>query len=489
MFGAGSPVADDGKTAQIPDYIAEPARSGSTTASGRITSSRTRTGRTATCSMQEANSPVGNLAMDHGPHAGSRAASHRPRPPSPSTSASRPPRPTTGRHGAKLHADTFSILKTHQGARRGLQGPDRHGRVVELLTIYGALPADPAKQQAFFDSINANFPDIELDWSVPQAMLGYPDMPNHQAYVPNYAEAKAAFQAFQNKYRTTPGLDMDAELAALKIDPPGDLRRARPAEAIGSLLHGPLGFPRPEGAYHQHRWSRSCHDRDDRGSLPHPSPPPAGRIGSRRRPAARRSGATSSSVRGSSGWRCSSVGPIVASLIISLTDFDLVRPEDVKFIGLDNYVRHGVRPERRAIAARHVQVRPHRHPPDDDRQPRPRAAREQPEALRTERLPDAPLHADPDPAGGQHAGVDRLPEHRDRLAERPHRGRRPDRTRLDQQRGLDLPGARADRPVGHRQLHAHQHRRPAVASRPSCTRRRGSTAPAPGRRSGGSRSR
>jgi len=31
-------------------------------------------------------------------------------------------------------------------------------------------------------------------------------------------------------------------------------------------------------------------------------------------------------------------GPIIASLIISLTDFNLVRPEDVKFIGLDNYI-------------------------------------------------------------------------------------------------------------------------------------------------------
>jgi multiple sugar transport system permease protein len=31
-------------------------------------------------------------------------------------------------------------------------------------------------------------------------------------------------------------------------------------------------------------------------------------------------------------------GPIIASLIISLTDFNLVRPEEVKFIGIDNYV-------------------------------------------------------------------------------------------------------------------------------------------------------
>jgi multiple sugar transport system permease protein len=33
------------------------------------------------------------------------------------------------------------------------------------------------------------------------------------------------------------------------------------------------------------------------------------------------------------------LGPMIASLILSLTNFDLVHPESVRFIGLDNYVR------------------------------------------------------------------------------------------------------------------------------------------------------
>jgi ABC-type sugar transport system permease subunit len=32
-------------------------------------------------------------------------------------------------------------------------------------------------------------------------------------------------------------------------------------------------------------------------------------------------------------------GPMIASLVLSLTDFNMVRPEDVTFVGLDNYVR------------------------------------------------------------------------------------------------------------------------------------------------------
>jgi hypothetical protein len=86
----------------------------------------------------------------------------------------------------------------------------------DLLTIYGAFPADKSKQDAFFKSVDATFPGVKLDWSAPQAMLGYPDIPNHQAFVPNYAKSKAAWQAFHNKWRTTAGVDIDAELATLK---------------------------------------------------------------------------------------------------------------------------------------------------------------------------------------------------------------------------------------------------------------------------------
>ena len=54
----------------------------------------------------------------------------------------------------------------------------------DLLTTYGAMPADSAKQQAWFDSINKKFPGLKLDWDVVKAMLAYPDIPNHQSYVP-----------------------------------------------------------------------------------------------------------------------------------------------------------------------------------------------------------------------------------------------------------------------------------------------------------------
>jgi len=47
-------------------------------------------------------------------------------------------------------------------------------------------------------------------------MLSHIDVPNNQAWVPDYAKTKSALQALGNKYRTTSGLDIDTELATLK---------------------------------------------------------------------------------------------------------------------------------------------------------------------------------------------------------------------------------------------------------------------------------
>jgi len=129
---------------------------------------------------------------------------------------------------AKLHADTFSLLKTTKVPDAAFKAMTALVASSELLTLYGAFPANPAQQDAFFKATDANFPGVKLDWSVPQAMLAYPDVPNHQSWVPNYAKAKAAWQAFQNKYRSTAGVDIDAELATLKTTLQGIFDEAAP---------------------------------------------------------------------------------------------------------------------------------------------------------------------------------------------------------------------------------------------------------------------
>ena len=214
MFGAGSPVADDGKTAQVPDYIAN----GEKWFNDGIWKDHfiPNANQVASTLLNAGGEfASGNLAMNEG-HTWFTCCITPTAPAKPFNWGFAVAPEYNGVLTAPLHVDTFSILKSTKVPDEAFKALTAMVESVELLTIYGAMPADPAKQQAWFDSIDANFKGIKLDWSIPQAMLAYPDIPNNQSYVPNYAEAKAAFQAFQNKVRTTPGLDMDAELATLK---------------------------------------------------------------------------------------------------------------------------------------------------------------------------------------------------------------------------------------------------------------------------------
>jgi multiple sugar transport system substrate-binding protein len=121
-----------------------------------------------------------------------------------------------GKTTAKLHADTFSMLKSTKHADAAFKVLSALAASGTLATIYGAMPADSSQQQPFIDSVNKAYPGAKLDWSVPTQMLANPDIPNHQAWVPDYAKSKAAWQAFGVGYRTNQSADIDKDLDTLK---------------------------------------------------------------------------------------------------------------------------------------------------------------------------------------------------------------------------------------------------------------------------------
>jgi multiple sugar transport system substrate-binding protein len=214
FFGAGSLLAADGKTAVVPDYIA---------AGEKWYNDGVWKDHFIPNANQVASDLLGagwefgsgNLAIDEGhtwftccvtPPAGKKAFKFG--------FAVNPT--VNGKITSPLHADTFSILKTTKVPDSAFKALTAMVASVELLTAYGAMPADQTKQQAWFDSIDANFPGMNLDWDVAKAMLAYPDIPNHQSWVPDYPKVRSAMQAFGNNVRTTSGLDMAAELAKLQ---------------------------------------------------------------------------------------------------------------------------------------------------------------------------------------------------------------------------------------------------------------------------------
>ena len=49
-------------------------------------------------------------------------------------------------------------------------------------------------------------------------MLAYPDVPSHEADMPNFLKSDAAVKAFQEKLITTDGLDIAAEAEKLRTE-------------------------------------------------------------------------------------------------------------------------------------------------------------------------------------------------------------------------------------------------------------------------------
>ena len=183
-------------------------------------------------------------------------------------------------------------------------------------------------------------------------------------------------------------------------------------------------------------------------------------------------------------------GPMIASMVLSFTDFDLLHPDSWKFVGLDNYIRMTTDPNVATSVRVTFEFAAHHRAADDARQPRLRGPAQQPAAVRSEHPADAGLHAHPDPARRGHPRLDRLPQPGDRLDERassPSSGSTRDRTGSTARPG-STRRCRSSACGG--SATSCSSTSPASSrSRPRCTRPRGSTAPGRGRSSAGSRSR
>jgi multiple sugar transport system substrate-binding protein len=215
FFGAGSLVADDGKTAQIPDsyraawhwiydgvwkdkfipsdpVVASPEfGAGNAFNSGKVAMAITH--MWYTCCITDAGEAWDLAAL---------------------------PAYNGEVHG-RVDADTFRIWK-------GTKNPDAAFEVLtylltnedaapKLLTVYGAMPALPQWQDAFFASKAEQYPWVE-NWDVMKAGLAYPDNPSAEGWMPNWNEAWDRVGAFGSLMLNESGLDLDAEIQKLQED-------------------------------------------------------------------------------------------------------------------------------------------------------------------------------------------------------------------------------------------------------------------------------
>jgi multiple sugar transport system substrate-binding protein len=117
---------------------------------------------------------------------------------------------------AKLHADTFGIMKASKHPNEAFQVYKYLITNRDLLDVYGAMPAIKAMQSDFFGGVDQKFAPVKVNWQVAVDSLAYNDVPNHEEGLPNFLKARQALTDFEKLYNTTPGLDINAESVKLQ---------------------------------------------------------------------------------------------------------------------------------------------------------------------------------------------------------------------------------------------------------------------------------
>jgi multiple sugar transport system substrate-binding protein len=121
-----------------------------------------------------------------------------------------------GKITAKLHGDTFAILKDSKNQELAFKVMSQMVVAKDLYQIYGGIPATVSDRPDFFKSLDARAEPNKIDWTVAEEMLKYPDIPNHEAWLPNLIKANDLFGKFRKLMDQTPDLDMDKEIANLE---------------------------------------------------------------------------------------------------------------------------------------------------------------------------------------------------------------------------------------------------------------------------------
>jgi len=123
-----------------------------------------------------------------------------------------------GKITAKLHGDTFAILDESKNKEVAFKVLTAMATSNELAVIYGGMPAVVADRPAFFAAKSKAAEPNVIDWTVAEAMLAYPDLPNHESWLPNLAQANSLFGAFRTLMDQTPNLNLDDAIAKLLAD-------------------------------------------------------------------------------------------------------------------------------------------------------------------------------------------------------------------------------------------------------------------------------
>jgi multiple sugar transport system substrate-binding protein len=118
-----------------------------------------------------------------------------------------------------LHADTFRIHKDSKNPDAAFEVLSymMNEGALDLLTIYGAMPARADIRDAYFAKLDEQYTQ-GVNWQVFLDGLEYIDVPSHEATMPNFVESDKRIKELEPLLRGEANLDIDAEVTKLQSD-------------------------------------------------------------------------------------------------------------------------------------------------------------------------------------------------------------------------------------------------------------------------------
>jgi multiple sugar transport system substrate-binding protein len=120
-----------------------------------------------------------------------------------------------GKTTAAFNADTFRILKTSKNQDAAFEVLKYLLSNTDLLSLYGGMPAVESEQDAFLQAKQADYKN-PIDWNVAKQGVAFADVPNFESFMPAYNKTLDLMSTYYTKWQATPGLDLDKEINDLK---------------------------------------------------------------------------------------------------------------------------------------------------------------------------------------------------------------------------------------------------------------------------------
>jgi multiple sugar transport system substrate-binding protein len=118
---------------------------------------------------------------------------------------------------AKLDTDMIGVVASTEVPEQAVKAVYDIATSPALINLWGAVPALKSMQGGYMANMAAAHPGVE-NWNTIMAGLDHIDVPNHDAYMPNFPLADERVEAFRLELEETDGVDVDAAIDILVSD-------------------------------------------------------------------------------------------------------------------------------------------------------------------------------------------------------------------------------------------------------------------------------